>query len=181
MVWFRVDDGFHNHPKVLTAGTAAAGLYCRCGSYAAQQLTDGFIPAAIAAAYGTPEWAQRLVAAGLWAVVDGGFQMPDFLEYNRSKEQIMEERHAKAERQKRWRETQKRRASSASTNASVDGAPTRPTPLPKGERGGGRTSRRNLTPVDNWCGHCDPETRQIEIDSTTLARCPACHPHRSVG
>jgi hypothetical protein len=131
MPWFKVDDGFHSHPKTLRAGTAAAGLYVRCGSYSAQHLTDGFVPAEVAAQYGSPEWARRLVVVDYWRVVAGGYQMPDYLDYNPSKAQVLRERAQKAERQKRWREAQKkgkggRRVTSASRNASGDGSPTPP-------------------------------------------------------
>jgi len=153
MPWFRVDDGFHNHPKVLKAGTAAVGLYVRCGSYSAQQLTDGFVPSEVAAQYGSPEWARRLVDVGLWVTVDGGYRMPDFLEYNPSRAKVLAEREQKAKRQQRWREGQKgRRVTGASTNASTtpsrDASPSRP-PL-KGE-GGARASPTD--PVDNSCTH----------------------------
>lgn len=131
MPWFKVDDSFHSHPKTLRAGTAAAGLYVRCGSYSAQHLTDGFIPFEVATQYGSTEWAQKLVVVDYWRVVEGGYQMPDYLDYNPSKEQVLRERTLKAERQKRWREAQKqgkprRRVTSASNNASGDGSPTPP-------------------------------------------------------
>ena len=47
MVWFRVDDGFYDHPKLLaiprTDRVAAAGLWTLAGSYCTRYLTDGFI------------------------------------------------------------------------------------------------------------------------------------------
>jgi hypothetical protein len=44
MPWFRLEDSFHNHPKVHQAGNAAIGLWVRCGTYSAQYLTDGHVP-----------------------------------------------------------------------------------------------------------------------------------------
>lgn len=167
MTWFKLDDGFHNHLKTLKAGTAAVGLYCRCGSYAAQQLTDGFVPSEIAASYGTREWARRLVEAGLWEVADGGYRMPDYLDYNPSREKVLAERQAKAERQQRWREAQRRRASSTSTGALRDAAPTRPDPTPpKGGRGEGANRPEA---VDN-CDRCD-QNGMHELPDGSLTRC----------
>ena len=148
MPWFKVDDTFHSHPKTLRAGTAAAGLYVRCGSYSAQHLTDGFVPEEVAAQYGSPEWARRLVVVDYWRVVDGGYQMPDYLDYNPSKEQVLRERAQKAERQKRWREAQKngkprRRVTSTSRNASGDGSPT----PPRRKVGGGEPSGSPAPPT----------------------------------
>jgi len=81
-VWFKVDDRFHQHPKALRAGNSALGLWVRCGAYCAQYETDGVIPAKVAEQYGTRRDIARLVAAALWVQMDGGYRMPDFLEYN---------------------------------------------------------------------------------------------------
>lgn len=37
-----------------------------------------------------------------------------------------------------------------------------------------------LVPVPDWCGDCDPNTRQLELEDGRVARCPRCHPLRSV-
>lgn len=104
MTWFKLDDGFHSHPKVLQAGNEAIGLYVRCGSYCAQHLTDGFVPAPVVLLYGSVELAEALVEARLWKPVKGGWQMHDYLTYNPSREKVTAERDAAAERQRRARE-----------------------------------------------------------------------------
>ena len=142
MPWFRVDDGFHSHPKVIAAGNEAVGLYVRCGSYAAQHLTDGFIREDIAVLYGASDTGSRrnpgtgkpetlaetLVRATLWRRMRGGWQMPDYLDYNPSAEQVKQERKNAAERQRRRRDTMlSRRDSRVSTTVSHT-TPTRPVP-----------------------------------------------------
>lgn len=107
MPWFKIDDGFHCHPKVLEAGNEAVGLYARCGSWASQQLTNGFVPTSIALLYGGRELAAALVDVGMWVPVDGGWLMHDYLDYNPSKDQVQADRAAAAERQKRARERAK--------------------------------------------------------------------------
>lgn len=43
MTWFKVDDGFYDHPKVENLSMAARGLWVTAGSWCAKQLTDGVI------------------------------------------------------------------------------------------------------------------------------------------
>lgn len=115
MPWFKIDDGFHCHPKVFAAGTAAVGLYVRCGSWAAQQTSEGVIPRAVAKMYGTPRMIKALLEAGLWhdeahdcklcpPVAKGVFLIHQYLDYNPSREAVETARAAKTERQRRWRQ-----------------------------------------------------------------------------
>lgn len=97
MPWFRLDDSFHSHPKVVAAGNEAIGLYVRCGSYAAQHLTDGFVPDEVALLYGSRELADTLVRTKLWRRARGGWRMPDYLDYNPSREQVVDKQKARAE------------------------------------------------------------------------------------
>ena len=52
MPWFRVDDGFHGHPKVDMLSPAAVGIWTLCGSWSAQYLTDGLVFARTVAKFG---------------------------------------------------------------------------------------------------------------------------------
>lgn len=188
MPWFRLDDSFDSHPKVMAAGNEAVGLFVRCGTYCARHLTDGFIPENIALLYGSPELVETLVRTKLWRRARGGWRMPDYLAYNPSAQTVDNERAAKTERQKRWREAKRRRPVDASTQASRDGpvddAPTPPRPAPK-EAGRGRapspgSAASRASPPGSpghakppWCGKCDEHTRQ---SGDPPRRCPACHP-----
>ena len=185
MPWFRLDDSFHSHPKVLRAGNEAVGLYVRCGAYAAQHLTDGFIPEHIALLYGDETLVETLVTTKLWRRTRGGWRMPDYLDFNPSKEAVDKDRKGKADRQKRWRESRSRRVTNASSNASGDGAPTRPAPKEAGRGrpspGDGAAGRAHpsgspVRAVPDWCGKCDERTRQVDPDQPR--RCPDCHPLR---
>ena len=55
MAWFKVDDTFAMHEKVLAAGNSAIGLWVRSGAWSMQQLTDGFVPDHVVRALGTPK------------------------------------------------------------------------------------------------------------------------------
>jgi hypothetical protein len=123
---FQMDDSLYDDPAVIRAGTAAFGLYARCGDYVARQLLDGYVPSEIAAQWGTPEWTRKLTDAGLWETVPGGYFMPRYLADNWSRDQVLAARKAKSERQQRWLDKQRngsskpRRVSRPSTRQSDD-------------------------------------------------------------
>lgn len=155
MSWFKIDDGFHCHPKVFAAGTPAVGLYVRCGSWAAQQVTDGVIPRQIAKLYGTPRMIKALIDAGLWhqaghgcesctEVDSNSYLIHQYLERNPSRVETELARESKTKRQQKWREGKKKQQASADEAPPVDGdvdastsrhgdaapVPTRPDPSP---------------------------------------------------
>lgn len=112
MPWFKVDDGFAFHAKAVAAGNAACGLWVRAGSWCAQQLTDGHVPAHMLAALGgKPKDAAALVAARLWEKTDDGWRFHEWNEAGRqpTRAEVEAERTATAARVKAWRE-QKRKA-----------------------------------------------------------------------
>jgi hypothetical protein len=161
MPWFRLEDSFHSHPKVIKAGNEAAGLYVRCGAYAAQHLTNGFIPEHVALLYGSHALADALVRAGLWRRARGGWRMPDYLDYNPSREAVEKERRARAERQARWRE-KKRGRNHSETNETVSLS----SQLTPGEN--------SETPVDNsesaaQDGHGRRVTRRVTNGASNAA------------
>lgn len=130
MAWFKIDDGFHCHTKVFAAGTPAVGLYVRCGSWAAQQVTDGVIPKHVAKMYGTPRMVKALVDAGLWhqkghacdscpEVDANSYVIHQYLEKNPSRAETDVARKAKSERQQRWREGKRADAGDADVDAST--------------------------------------------------------------
>lgn len=117
MPWFVVDDSAHMHPKLLAATNAGLGLWLRCGSYAAQHLTDGIVPAHVAKLYGTPAQIRKLVAAGLWhehghrcthpkcaQPAPGDYYMHDYLDpYNPSRAEVEARRRREAEKKQKYR------------------------------------------------------------------------------
>lgn len=103
-MWFKVDDQLAFNAKVVAAGNEAMGLWVRAGSWAAAQLTNGFVPEhmAIAMANGmasamangmaNPCGPDALVMAGLWDEVEGGYQFHDWDEFQPSAEAEKEKR-----------------------------------------------------------------------------------------
>lgn len=150
-----LDEGWHNWPEILRAGTAAAGLYARCGSYIAEKLTDGFVPAELARQYGTPEWIGRLVDVGLWRIDELGFWDTRYFPLNPTKEKIDERKRQAADRQQRYRDahgsTHKSRDSNASRSAQLTRTPT----SPKGEGDVGARHAPDVDPISQHCRICD--------------------------
>lgn len=111
MTWFKVDDGLHSHRKRVRAGHEAMGLWVIAGSWAAFELTDGWVPDDVVE-YLVPivgaDLAKRLERAGLWYRVtrDGeeGWQFHDWDVHQPSKEKVLADRAAAADRQARARE-----------------------------------------------------------------------------
>ena len=135
MTWFKVDDKLHDHRKARAAGATAMGVWCLAGSWAADNLTDGFIPATILTRWGRPRDAKRLVEVGLWHAdeQDGekGWRFHEWHERQPSRAQKLEERAAKQEagRIGGLRSGQSRREAQAKQSASgLVEPPTRPDP-----------------------------------------------------
>ena len=83
-MWFKVDDGLHSHPKAMAAGQMALGLWVVAGSWSADESTGGFIPDFMISRLSEDgvSSARKLVAAGLWNRVKGGYQFHEWDERN---------------------------------------------------------------------------------------------------
>lgn len=120
MTWFRIDDGFYDHPKVksLPRGPirkGAVSLWTIAGSWCARYLKDGMVPANQIEELGASlKDATALVAANLWHAHD--HQCPscpdippkhylyhEWDKYQKTKEQVERERVAAAKRQANYR------------------------------------------------------------------------------
>ena len=175
MPWFKLDDSFHSHPKVMAAGNEAVGLFVRCGTYAAQHLTDGFIPQQVVLLYGSEALADTLVEAKLWRRTRGGWQIHDYLNYNPSKQAVNNDRKNNADRQRRWQEARRNAVSNGAPNGVSNSAPTRPDPKPPNPpQAGGCPRHQRPRPGCDECAKGPPATRhpsartvQQAIDAAT--------------
>lgn len=91
VAYIMVESSVRTHHKFLQAGAEASWLWL-CGlGYCQDGLTDGFIPDAALDYLGVRRarpLVSRLVAAGLWVIVDGGWRMHHYLDHNKSAEQV---------------------------------------------------------------------------------------------
>ena len=106
MPWFKVDDGFYDHPKVLELDMAARGLWVMAGAYCARHLTDGVITGRqIKVIGGTQKQAEKLVAAGLWSADDAPpsarrYVFNDWREFQPTRDDVLSKRREDAERKR---------------------------------------------------------------------------------
>lgn len=95
MTWVKLDDGFWMHPKILGAGNTATGIFARMLAYCGCYHTDGLVPTGVVPTIvGKDTRAfEALTQTGLITVLEsGGVVIRDYLDYNRSREQVEADR-----------------------------------------------------------------------------------------
>lgn len=135
MPWFKVDDGFWSHPKVVELTDSAVALWVRAGSYAALHLTNGRITGGAVRMLGSsPETASELVEAGLWERVDTkAWQFKDWFDYQPTAEEVADRKKKRSDAGRkgaaaRWNG---KRDGNAMANAMANGSQTdAPSPSP---------------------------------------------------
>jgi hypothetical protein len=86
--YIRVHDGMDEHPKIEPLSDAAFRLLLRSWFYCSRNRTDGRMPDAIWKKRGTAKTRAELLAAGLAEQCEGYVEMHDYLEHQRSAEEI---------------------------------------------------------------------------------------------
>jgi len=124
MGWLKLDDAFGTHPKIAGLSDRAFRAHVLGMLYAAQHLTDGFIPTAVAPS-------KRILGeleGALWSPIEGGWLIHDFLEYNPPRALVLAEREAaKARRSPDVRTNGARRSyGRLQTEVFPDPSPTQP-------------------------------------------------------
>lgn len=102
MPWGRVDDNHYDHPKVMAIPrqirNAADGLYWRAVSRCNRILSDGLLnDGDLALIDAEDDLVEALLAAGLFdRDRRGRIHVHDFLDHNKSRSEVIEEREKKA-------------------------------------------------------------------------------------
>lgn len=172
VTWFKVDDSFHDHPKVFDAPDCAVALWTRAGTWAARNLTNGFVPSGMPARLcDDPDTAVReLVRRGLWKRASGGYRFHDWADFQPSADSVrtLRAKRAEAGRLGGQAKAAKQNASKSLANAShvakQNAAPSRPPSLKGGEGRGvsagtsqpGRCRKHSSQPEHN-CRDCRSE------------------------
>jgi hypothetical protein len=149
--WFKVDDAFHGHPKVMELSPAAVGVWTLAGSWCANYLTDGEIKAGVVRRFGADDaMIQELVNAGLWIDIGGAYQFKDWDEYQPLKEEVEAERNAARDRMKAVRAKKK----------GVERSPEQPANVHPNNTGtfGGTSEEVRVTPSLPAPSHPDPSS-----------------------
>lgn len=129
MPWFKVDDGFHGHPKVIGLSASSVGLWLLAGTWAAQYLTDGHVPRGMVGRFGgTDADAAELIGAGLWYPSNDGYQFHEWHEYQPTKDDVEAERAAARNRMRERRRNQKGQFAGSSAEQPKNFGRSSPTP-----------------------------------------------------
>lgn len=139
MTWVKLDDGYYRHPKSRAIGRDGRALHLASMCWCAANLTDGIIrrsdlPLLLAEAEVKRPVVDVLVEHRAWLDHPDGWEVKDFLAYNRSAASVRAERDEAAERMRRNRE---RRSAERKANVQANNErsspypdPTRPDPTP---------------------------------------------------
>jgi hypothetical protein len=106
MPYLNLDDNFADHPKVDALSDGAFRLHVSGLNYAARKLTDGHVEKhrvhrlmpVFKKAY-----LDELIDAGMWMSAKGGYDIHDYLEWNKSRAWWEERREKEAKRIAEWR------------------------------------------------------------------------------
>ena len=105
MVDFRVNDGFGQHPKTVGLSLEAVGLWTLAGAWSMRYLTDGYIPTEAMRSISTRRQPlQDLIDRNLLQPSNGGYQFVDWIQYQRTRDQIEADRERNRKRLAKWRE-----------------------------------------------------------------------------
>lgn len=106
MPYLNLDDGYSEHRKVDALSHGAFRLHTSGLCYCARELTDGFVPthrvARLMRDYKLG-YLNELLEAAMWLPVDGGFDIHDYLEWNKPRSWWIEKREKDAKRLAEWR------------------------------------------------------------------------------
>ena len=101
-MWVRIDDRFTTHPKILVLSLKARWVYLECLCYSAGHLTDGKVPGQLLA--GHRRELAELLHQDLLSKDGDSWQIHDWLDWNPSRQQVLQRREAERERMQKWRE-----------------------------------------------------------------------------
>lgn len=99
MAWIKFHDDFFTHPRTADLPAAAIGLHLRAICYSNQHLLDGKVPIDVIASWGYARWRHSydiLTTLGVWTMSGECIEIRDYLDYQRSREQVLETRQTRA-------------------------------------------------------------------------------------
>lgn len=125
MTWYKIDDTFYDHPKVIDLDLATIGAWTLAGVWCAKHLSDGRITMGQLRRLGvTEEHAAALVAANLWSSVDDTtYEFKDWADYQPSREDVLAQRKKARSRMSKLRNGDVRANNDDVRANSADGSP----------------------------------------------------------
>jgi hypothetical protein len=101
VTWVKLDDHFHDHPKIEALSSDAYRAFVGGLCYCARYLTDGSIPAPrvlLLAPKG--KTVIELTDAGLWQWNGNGVKVHDYLDFQEDSATVLERRRKDSERKR---------------------------------------------------------------------------------
>jgi hypothetical protein len=91
MSYAGIDCGFPFHPKIRSLSDAGYRLHSTAIVYANEHLTDGVISRDVVDMFKgyKPKVVSELVGRGLWHLHDDGWEIHDYLDWNKSRDQVL--------------------------------------------------------------------------------------------
>lgn len=145
-MWFKVDDGFGSHPKVMMIprGERAAclGAWLMAGVWSAQHLTDGRVPGYMLEELGVDlSQRDRLGTVGLWVMDGDDVVFNDWADHQPMRAEVMASREKERRRKEAYRQKKAENIGQSPAGTKTDGDaghqrvsghpdPTRPDPTP---------------------------------------------------
>ena len=138
MTWVKIDDNLTDHPKLWKLGNrreSATFLFIFALCYSSRNLTDGVVPHAVleSACRGAKQTCAAMAEAGLLEDNGCSYVVHDYLEWNRSKADVMAEREAarvRASRKKFARSSPEVRKPDTDTDTDTEERPKNSCPKP---------------------------------------------------
>lgn len=119
--YIRLHDGMPDHPKIDGLSDKAFRLLVETWCWCSRHLTDGRVPAVTWRKRGTPRARRELEAAGLAIPApDGAILMHDYLQHQRSADEVAELREKRREAGKQGGKASASARAHAQANASAD-------------------------------------------------------------
>lgn len=132
MPWLKIDDGMMSNPKITALSDAQFRGYMAMLCHCARHLTDGHVDEKARLGLRLkPQSMADYEAKGLVIRTPTGWLINDYLEYNPSREMVLQERENSRERQARYR--QRNAVTNAVSNGRSNAVPSRPLYIKKGD------------------------------------------------
>lgn len=178
MTWFRVDDKFYSHEKVVQIPRGeraeAIGTWTLCGTWSAAHERDGFVPEHMLDELGaTIAGAESLIRVHLWKRRRGGFVFVNWDEFQPTRAEKMEKRRSDSERQaaKRARDAAERAALSQRDTTGIQRSrPVPSRPEEEDQDSPTRPELRSDSPQDDAAVHSPVVESVIRACSKHCAR-----------
>lgn len=92
MGWSKIDDGYPDHPKVVDLSDRAFRVDITAWCYCSRFLTDGHLPETVLRRWASSKVITELVQAGRLDEVPSGFEVHDYLVYNPTRAEVLDQR-----------------------------------------------------------------------------------------